>query len=371
MNNNKIRLILISIAASSICFSGCMRPVEPKELETAKPNETMFMVPLVGENLENQDKLNSEEYYNKQKVAVREVMIPHRWLNRGRYEWTQTGQWIPTAMVIKVDRTPVTVEFDVSDKTEQPIWVESADSVGFSTGFSISAMIEESDTAKFLYRYQAKSLKDVIKTEVRARIQSIAANYCAQYPLDSLRAKKSEMMNVIRDDVVDFFKSRGITVTTIGQFGGFQYENKNIQEAIDKVFIAQQEKETAAAQLAAVGDINKRTQALALQEGENSKLKAQGEAEAVRLQAQAQADAVRMKAEADAKGITMVNEATSKAQSNPIFLEIRKLEVEILKYNRWLGQVPTILVEGNGESGMNLFLNTPTNNAAAASVTNQ
>lgn len=365
-----IKLILIAIiGALAMSLSGCMRPVEPKVLVTANPNETMFVVPLVGENKANQDKLNSEEYYNQNKVAVREFMVPHRWLNRGRWEWTYDGSWIPTVMVIKVDRTPVTSEYDVRPATGEPIWLESSDSVGFSTGFSISAMIEEADAAKFLYRYQAKALKDIIDTEVRARVQATAFDFCARERIDSLRNMKSQMMEAIKADVVPFFKERGITITTLGQFGGFTYENEDIQKAIDNVFVAQQEKEQAAARFAAVGDINKRSEAISKQEGENAKLKAQGDAEAIRLTAQAQADAVRMKAEADAKGIQAVNNATKEAQSNPLFLAIRQLEVEIVKYNRWGGAVPTTLIEGNGQSGLNLFLTPATAPRVAASTT--
>lgn len=367
MKSIKLALIaLIGVLAMSL--SGCMRPVEPKVLITANPNETMFVVPLVGENKSNQDKLNSEEYYNQNKVAVREFMVPHRWLNRGRWEWMQDGNWIPTVMVIKVNRTPVTCEYDVKPTTGEPIWLESSDSVGFSTGFSVSAMIEESDAAKFLYRYQAKDLKDIINTEVRARIQATAFDFCARERIDSLRNMKSQMLDSIKADVVPFFKERGITITTLGQFGGFTYENPEIQKAIDNVFVAQQEKEKAAAQLAAVGDINHRSEALSKQEGENAKLKAQGDAEAIRLTAQAQADAVRMKAEADAKGIQAVNNATKEAQSNPLFLAIRQLEVEIVKYNRWGGTVPTTLIEGNGQSGLNLFLTPPNDVMKSAAV---
>lgn len=367
MNKYKVTILaLVGVLAMSMM--GCMRPVMPKVLAVASPNETMFVVPLVGENRQNQDKLDSEDYYNQNKVAVREYMIPQRWLDRGRWEWTQNGEWIPTVMVIKVDRTPVTCEYDVRPTTGEPIWLESSDSVGFSTGFSISAMIEEADAAKFLYRYQAKSLKEIINTEVRARIQSVAFDFCASQKLDNLRSMKNRMMESIKADVIPFFKTRGITITTIGQFGGFTYENAAIQVAIDKVFIAQQEKETAAAQLAAVGDINKRGEALAKQEGENAKMKAQGDAQAIRLTAQAQADAVRMKAEADAKGIEAVNEATKSAQSNPLFLRIRELEVEIVKYKQWSGQVPTTLIEGNGQSGLNLFITPPTAQQKASAV---
>lgn len=69
--------------------------------------------------------------------------------------------------------------------------------------------------------------------------------------MDLLRAKKREIMDTVKDGkkwtdengkerelvgVVEFFKERGITITTIGQFGGFTYENPEIQKSIDEVF---------------------------------------------------------------------------------------------------------------------------------------
>jgi hypothetical protein len=351
-----IKFIMFAIlAAFSMSLTGCVKPVEPKVLVTASPNETMFVVPLVGENQKTQDKFNSEEYFSQKKVAVREFQVPHRWLQTGRMEFN--GKWIPAVSVIKVDRSPVTIAFDVAKETEAPVWVESSDSVGFSTGFSISAMIEEQDTAKFLYRYQAASLRDVIIREVRARIQAVAADFAAKHPLDKLRGMKTEMMNAIRLDVVPFFKERGINITTIGQFGGMTYENKDIQMAIDKVFIAQQEKETAKAALDAVADINKKTAALAEQEKANAITLATGQAEAVRLTAEAVAKGNLLKAQADAQGIESVAAATQKAASNPLFIQVRQLDVELKKIEKWAGAVPTIVV--GADSKANLFMGLP------------
>jgi hypothetical protein len=362
-------VFLTLLAAFALSLTGCIKPVEPKLLITASPNETMFVVPLIGENQKGQDKFNSEEYFNQKKVAVREFQVPHRWLQTGRFEYD--GKWIPAVSVIKVDRSPVTVAFDVTKETEAPVWVESADSVGFSTGFSVSAMIEEQDTARFLYRYQAAGLKTVIAKEVRARIQAVAADFAARYPLDKLRSMKTEMMAAIRADLIPFFKERGINITTVGQFGGMTYENKDIQVAIDKVFIAQQEKETAKAALDAVADINKKTAALAEQEKTNAITLATGKAEAVRLEAEAIAKGNLLKAQADASGIEAVSKATQVASSNPLFLEVRKLDVQTKMYEKWTGQVPSTVIADGGVHP-NIFLpttsDTPKSVVRASSV---
>jgi hypothetical protein len=357
MHKHHITFLAV-VALVTTLFTGCIKPVEPKVLEQASANETMFVIPLQGDT-KQQAQFNSAAYFNEKKIATKEFQIPHRWLQTGR--WEVDGQWIPTVKVIKVDRTPVTVQFAVDSRNApksdaDAIWMESADSVGFSTGVSVSALVTEEDSATFLYRYQATSLRSVLASEIRARIQKKASEFAATYKLDELRSKKNEMIKGIELDVVPFFKERGITITTVGMFGGMTYENPDIQKAIDLVFVNQQAKETAAALLAAQKDINAKSEQATQQDKLNLMTIAQGESEAIRLKAQATADAVRMKAEADSKGIKLVNDATKEAQSNPLFLEIRKLEVEILKYNRWAGNVPTTLVEGSGNSGLNLFL---------------
>ena len=337
------------LALATMVFSGCFRkPLEQKTSVIVNTNETLFVIPLQGENKEAQVKFDSASYEQFKKVAVREYYIPHYWLQTGRFE--NEGEWRDAVKPIKVDRSPVTVELAVNKVNEakqdtDAIWLESADSVGFSTGFSVSALIAEEDTSTYLYRYNENSLSKTLKTEVRARIQQISAEFAARYPLDSLRSKKNEMLESIKKDVIPFFKARGITISTIGQFGGMTYENPNIQTAIDAVFISQQEKEKAKAALAAQADINAKSESFAQQEKLNAITLAEGSAQAVIKKATAEAAAIRL-----------VSEATKEAASNPTFLEIRKLEIESKKLDKWNGNVPSTLIEGTGNSGLNLFL---------------
>ena len=149
--------------------------------------------------------------------------------------------------LIKVERSPVTREWtaDPSSGTSaknQAIWIESSDSVAFSMGFTCTAFIPEEQAARFLYWYPSGSLAQMMDHEIRGRIQQVAAEVAARYPLDDLRSRKQEIMDEVRADVVSFFAQRGVTVTTVGMFGGMTYENSEIQKAIDKTFIAQQEK---------------------------------------------------------------------------------------------------------------------------------
>jgi len=76
------------------------------------------------------------------------------------------------------------------DGRDQAIRIESADSVGFSMGFTCTGFIAEEDASKFLYWYPSGALADVIDREVRGRIQQSAAEVAAKYPLDQLRSRK-------------------------------------------------------------------------------------------------------------------------------------------------------------------------------------
>jgi hypothetical protein len=300
--------------------------------EVIKNNETAFVIPLEGKT-SDQKAYQSEEYLKSLQVATKRIRIPHRWNQTGR-EWKRwAGEWINTVKVLKVDRTPVTRQWTPSSmtgtsKTDEGIWVESKDSVGFSTGFSCTAHVQESDAARFLYNYPAGSLASVMDTQIRARIQTLAAETCAVYDMDELRGKKDTLIAKIREDVEPFFKANGITVTTIGMFGGFTYENKDVQTAIDRVFEAQQLEDVAEAKRKAA---------------EIEKL-------SIMIQADAEAQKIEKVANAEAAKIRAINAAAEEAQNNPLLLKLKQLEVEQERITKWDGVYPRWYM-GQGLSG--------------------
>jgi len=333
---NTKRLITSIAALLVILLSGCVKPYnEPKFIEIGN-NETAYVIPLVGDTSQ-QVKFDSVEFLETKKVALKRIEVPRQWISDGYL--INSGYYQDNVRVLAVDRTPVTTEFHQDNngkiKDADAIWIESKDSVGFSTGFSVTALIKEEDTSTFLYRYKAMSLKEVMAGEMRARIQQNAANFAAKYILDDLRAKKNEMLDVIRADVIPFFAERGITVTTIGQFGGMTYENPQIQNAIDATFVAQQQKVVAAALLTAQRDVNARSD----QENQQRKLNAI------------------LVAEGEASAISLVAEAAQKAASAPSFVRLKELEVEAKRIEKWNGITPSTLIESNGASSPNLFIN--------------
>lgn len=341
-------------------LTGCMKPYDKPEFVEIDTSETGFLIPLEGDTAQ-QAKFQSEDYLKQRKVAAKRVQITHRWLQEGRM--TTDGKWISNVRLVKVNRSPVTREWATEQttiansggiqRTDKAIWIESADSVGFSMGFTCTAFISEDDAAKFLYWYPSGSLAEVMDREVRGRIQQVAAEVAAKYPLDLLRAKKQEISDAVKKDLTAFFAARGVTVTTVGMFGGMTYENPEIQKSIDGTFIAQQLKVVAEAKFEAQKKENDRIE-----------LEAEAVAEKARREALGQADAKKTTAGAEAEAIREVNRALNEAQQNPLLYQLKALEVERTRVEKWDGKYPTYYLGTGGGSGPNLLLSLPAPGAA-------
>jgi len=316
------------------------------------------VIPLEGDS-KQQAKFQSEDYLKQRKVAAKRVQITHRWSQEGRLE--NDGRWIATVRLVKVNRSPVTREWTTeqapsasgSRRNDKAIWIESGDSVGFSMGFNCTAFIAEDDAAKFLYWYPSGSLADVMDHEIRGRIQQVGAEVAAKYPLDALRSRKQEIVDAVKKDVTTFFQSRGVTVTTVGMFGGMTYENPEIQKSIDATFIAQQLKVVSEAKFEAQKKENERIE-----------LEANAVAEKARREAMGIADAKKTAAEAEAESIRKVNQALNEAQQSPMLFQLKQLEVEKARVEKWDGRYPTWFMGASGNSP-NLLLQVPPPGGAA------
>ena len=346
-----------------LALTGCMKPYDRPEYVEIDTSETGFLIPLEGDSTQ-QSRFQSEDYLKQRKVAAKRVQILHRWSQEGRMN--NDGRWIPTVRLVKVNRSPVTREW-VSDQSasaggqahvrstnDKAIWIESSDSVGFSMGFTCTAFISEDDAAKFLYWYPSGSLADVMDHEVRGRIQQVAAEVAAKYPLDILRSKKQEIADAVKQDVTAFFTTRGVAVTTVGMFGGMTYENPEIQKSIDQTFIAQQLKTVALAKFEAQQKENERIE-----------LEANGLAEKARREASGLADAKKTAAAGEAQAIREVSQALGEAQQNPVIYQFKVLELERARVEKWDGKYPTYFM-GTGTGSPNLLLQVPTPGAAPA-----
>ena len=355
-----MRKVMIAIVVlMALVTVGCRKPYDVPEYAEVSTSQTAYLIPLEGDS-SKQMKLDSAKAFDEMKVMAKRIQITKRWKQTGRMSWT--GEWIPNVQLILVERTPVTMEWTADTKTgtnkkDEAIWYESKDSIGVSTGINCTAYIKEADASTFLYFYKANQLSTVMNQEIRNKIQEVLAEFAAGYDLDDLRGVKKEMIEAVRAKVLPFFNERGITITTIGMFGGLEYENPAIQKSIDDVFVAQQLKNVEKAKLSAMADQKKRMEEEGRAAADKARQVAIGQADAKRSEAQAIADAISMKAKAEAESIKLVNTALKEAQSNPMFLPIKRLEVESQRIKKWNGDVPKITM---GDQGIMPMMQIPT-----------
>lgn len=290
-----------------LCFTsiGCYRPFEPVKLEVVGSNEEAFLLPLLGD-AKKQTSSNNEEYLTSNLVFTKQVKIPQQWVPKGYEYMGANGVWQDAAVLIKVDKAPVTREWTAdtasgtSNKNEA-IWVMTSDGVEWSTGWTITARISSrEDAVKFLHNYPNGSLIKVLDTEVRSKLQSTFGLEVTDLPMSKLRLGATPHILNTTKQVTEFFKSRGITITNMGITGGFVYKDPTIMAMLVKVFNAEQQKEISKAELAAQTDINKKQ--VSIKETEASGLLeiAKGNAEKIKIDALAKLESSKAEAEGNA-----------------------------------------------------------------------
>ncbi|MGL4424305.1 MAG: SPFH domain-containing protein [Gemmataceae bacterium] len=313
------------------------RPFDVPEFAEVDTSESAFLIPLEGD-ISEQAAFPSVQLLNERKIATKRVQILHRWQQTGRMPGH--GHYLPTMRLIKVDRRPITREWTQNSSSgtsskDEAIHVESKDSINLSIGITVTANIPEDQAAQFLYSYPSKLLTEMLDMEVRARVQQVIADECAKYVLDELPKRKTEVIQAVRQDVIPFFKERGIQITSIGMRGGLHYANPEIQKSIDD--------SAKAAQLKVVAEAKRESQEV---ENRRLKMEAEGRAEAVRLEAKAKADAEGIRAGAEAEAIKKLADARAyeaeKAAASPsVYVQLRQLEADSLRWKLWDGKFPT------------------------------
>lgn len=313
---NIIRLVLIMVFMVLMCtgLTSCRRPYDVPEFITIEPSQTAFLVPLVGDST-NQASFESEEMLLQAKVATKEIQIPHRWVQTGRRDWM--GEYRASATLIVVERKPVSRSWESGDSTaasaNKAVFGETADAIGIYVGMNCTAMIEEKDAAKFLYRYNNTPLEAIIDTDIKKMVEDEFNRATSQFKSTELHTNKAVIVETVKTNVTNYFKEYGITITVLGIKEGFSFENPEIQAALDAKFASEQD---------LVIQQNKNEAALA---------KSEAEAEARLISARAEAEALRIAAEAEA-------EANAKITAS--------LTEEILKkmyYDAWDGKLPTVV----------------------------
>jgi regulator of protease activity HflC (stomatin/prohibitin superfamily) len=138
--------------------------------------------------------------------------------------------------------------------------------------------------------------------------------------------------------------------------GGLQFDNPEIQKAIDEAVKASQLKVTAEAKREAQEVENRRLKLEAEGKAEAARLEAKGQADADAARAEAQARVRLAQAEAEAEATkkladARVYEAEKAAGASDLYVRLRALEAESQRYKQWDGKFPAHWVTmGSGVS---------------------
>lgn len=295
-------IFLAMILVIVLTFAGCRKPYDKPEFVTIGASQTAFLVPLTGDTTQ-QASFASEELLDQAKVATKEVQIPHRWVQTGRRHWK--GEWRADATLIIVERKPVSRSWesgmDSATSANRAIFAETSDGIGVYVGMNCTALIEEADATKFLYRYNNTPLETIIDTDIKKMVEDQFNMEVAKYKSTELMAHKADIMENVKTNVISYFEDYGITITVLGMKEGISYENSAIQLAIDEKFASEQK--------------------LEIQQNENDAnvAKAEAEAEAMIIAAEAQAEANRILSESITDEI-----------------------LEQMYYEKWDGKLPTV-----------------------------
>ena len=281
----KIIALVFMLVLACCTFTGCVKPYDKPEFITIEASQTAFLIPLVGDS-SNQAVFESEELLLEAKVATKEIQIPHRWVQTGRRNWM--GEYRASATLIVVERKPVSRSWESGDSAatsaNRAIFGETSDGIGIYVGMNCTAMIEEADAAKFLYRYNNTPLETIIDTDIKKMVEDEFNMATSKYTSTDLLNHKADIMETVKANVTKYFKEYGITITVLGLKEGISYENPDIQKAIDEKFASEQE-------LVIQQNKNEANIAKAEAEAQAAKIAAQAEAEALKILADAQADA--------------------------------------------------------------------------------
>lgn len=234
------KIILVSVvAAMMFSLTSCVKPYDKPEFVVIEPSQTAFLVPLIGDTT-NQENFESEEMLNELKVETKEIQIPHRWVQTGRRSWQ--GEYKPSSRVIVVERKPETREWINDGAVNEGIQAKTKDDIKFTVNLACTAQIDEANAARFLYRYNNKTLAEIMDDEVKTKITSAVVGECAKYNQDELSSNTEAIMEKVSENVIPYFEERGITITALGLTGDFVYSD-SVQKSIDQRFQAEKEAE--------------------------------------------------------------------------------------------------------------------------------
>ena len=264
--------LLVGLGLSTTGCSAFFDKTDRTEAYTILPNQTAFWVPDVGANKDAQVKLDSEDYYNANKVASKRFVIPHQKLqgSAGNGLFSGWDFYVPIGRLYITDRTTFSHEWTNdtdrgSSKAKEGIQCQSKEGINVTVGISVGASVSEENAAKFLYNfgtiapqgeatdpnvifqsvYYSRSVANVMNDVGRRYISTIFCSDVSTRTLTDANDHQKDIMDGVAKKAKDYFTSVGITLSFIGYSDTWTFEPE-IQAAINRTFIASQDQKNAA-----------------------------------------------------------------------------------------------------------------------------
>jgi hypothetical protein len=238
------------------------------EAYTILPNESAFWIPDAGANKDGQAQFESEAYLNANKIPLKRFIVPHVKLSGsgGFYDY-----YVPAGRLIIVDRTPYSCEWvDALDRgtsrKKEGFPCQTNEGLNITVGISVGASVPEANAAKYLYRfgvlpitgdrtnpsvifnsvYYSRRLADVMDDVGRKKVQTLVCAEITARTFDKANADANQIIENVRKSAMEYFASVGISLDFIGWADTFTFD-KEVQDAVNRRYIAAQDKEIATA----------------------------------------------------------------------------------------------------------------------------
>ncbi len=238
------------------------------EAYTILPNESAFWIPDGGANKDNQTQFDSETYLNANKVPLKRFIVPHVKLqgSGGFYDF-----YVPAGRLIIVDRTTYSREWvDATDrgtsKKKEGFPCQTVEGLNITVGMSIGASVTENNAAKYLGRfgvvpitgertnpaiifnsvYYSRRLQDVMDDVGRKKVQTLVCAEITARTFDRANAEANKIIETVLAKSTEYFASVGISLDFLGWADTFTFDH-DVQDAVNRRYIAAQDKEIAAA----------------------------------------------------------------------------------------------------------------------------
>lgn len=225
------------------------------------PNQSAFVIPDVGNNVDSQAQFMSQAYLDAKKVPAKRVVIPHAKLSNSG-GMLAADYYVPSARVILVTREPFnkvwvsSADRGTSAKNEG-MPCQSTEGLNITAGISIGVSVSEEGAAKYLYNfgtkapvgsitdpqviftsvYYARSVAEVMDTVGHGAVLGLVCDEISKRTLDQANNESGKIIAAVRVAAQKYLADRGITLDYLGWADTFSFDH-DVQKAINDKYMA-------------------------------------------------------------------------------------------------------------------------------------